>query len=36
MPPAEIPHPDRYGDMNFDTPLNDEQAHNMIIVLKKE
>jgi len=25
-----------YGDMNFDTPLNDEQAHNMIIVLKKE
>jgi hypothetical protein len=24
-----------YGDMNVDTPLDDEQAHNMICVLKK-
>ena len=25
-----------YGDMNVDTPLNSEDAHNMICVLKKE
>jgi hypothetical protein len=24
-----------YGDMNVDTPLNSEDAHNMICVLKK-
>lgn len=25
-----------YGDMNVDTPLQDEEAHNMIVVLKKD